>query len=208
MENEIWKDIYYTDLKTGETVDFRGKYQISNFGRVKSLERSVKNGNGNRRVNERILKKQLDKNGYEVIWLGEMRLFKVHRLVAYMFLQIDDNKKNQINHKDENKSNNHVDNLEWCDSKYNNNYGNHNIHVSKSVSKPVLGFKFEHNEDYFFLDCVWSSGGTKLENKTNRQFKHQGINYCTTGKRKTYKGYKFCNFDLVNYLNESEERSK
>lgn len=206
MENEIWKDIYYTDLKTGEVVDFRGKYQVSNFGRVKSLKRNVKCGNRNRTVKEKILKKSLNKYGYEkVSFLGNKYTYMVHRLVAYMFIPNDDIKKNQINHKDENKTNNHVSNLEWCDCKYNINYGNRNIRVSESISNPVLGFKFEHNEDYFFLDCMWGRGGTELENKSNRQFQHQGIAHCTTGRTKSYKGYQFCNFDLINYLNESED---
>lgn len=206
MENEVWKDIYYTDLITGEVVDYRGKYQVSNFGRIKSLKRSVKCGNGYRTIKEKILKKQLNTNGYEIVCLGrDKKMYRIHRLVAYMFIPNDDIKKNQINHKDENKTNNHIENLEWCNNEYNSNYGNHNRRVSESISKPVLGFKFEQNEDFFFLDCVWAIGGTELENKTNRQLTSKGISKCTTGRMKSYKGYQFCNFDLINYLNESEE---
>ena len=88
-------------------------YEISDLGRIKSL---ISNG--------LILKQSLDKDGYCVVTL-KRKQFKVHRLVAMTFIP-NPNNLPQVNHKDENKTNNTVDNLEWCDAKYNINYGNRN----------------------------------------------------------------------------------
>ncbi len=78
-------------------------YQISNFGRVKSLTFSK----------ERILKLQThSKKGYQVVTLKNITL-SVHRLVAIHFIANPENKP-EVNHKDKIRHNNHVDNLEWC----------------------------------------------------------------------------------------------
>ena len=122
--DEIWKDIYYVDIVTDEIIDYRGKYQISNFGRVKSL-------NYNRSRKEKELNYTKDKDGYLIVSLNR-RKFKVHRLVAYVFIANDKKEKWQINHKDEDVANNHINNLEWCSPKYNCNYGGHNKRVSES----------------------------------------------------------------------------
>ena len=76
--DEIWKDIYYVDIITDEIIDYRGKYQVSNFGRVKSL-------NYNRSGKEKELNYTKDKDGYLIVSLNR-RKFKVHRLVAYVFI--------------------------------------------------------------------------------------------------------------------------
>lgn len=113
---EIWKDIR----------GYEGLYQISNFGRVKSLERLAKSNNNNyRRVKENFLKKHEDKNGYIKVSLNKnnkSKQYAIHRLVAKAFIP-NPNNLPQINHKDENKQNNNLENLEWCTAKYNNSYG-------------------------------------------------------------------------------------
>ena len=130
-----WKDIYYYDFISNEEVDYRGLYKISNDGRIKSL-------NYRRTGKEKILKNKIDKDGYEFVCLsknGNNKYLKVHRLVAFLFLENNDKvNKTQINHKDENKSNNNVENLEWCTCKYNNDYGTHKERVIKgNIGKEV-----------------------------------------------------------------------
>ncbi len=119
MEQEIWKDI----------PGYEGLYQASNLGRIKSLPKR-KNGRcaGFYIMRERILKPQQSGYGYFFVRLATMNGGKinkeyVHRLVAVTFLPNFDNLP-QINHKDEDKGNNRVENLEWCDAKYNMNYNN------------------------------------------------------------------------------------
>lgn len=109
---EIWKDIK----------GYEGFYQISNLGNVRSLQRKAPSGKS---VKQIIRKQSIDKNGYCVVGLNKnktQKTYKVHRLVAIAFI---DNPKNlpEVNHKDEDKTNNNVSNLEWCDAKYNLTYG-------------------------------------------------------------------------------------
>ena len=99
---EIFKDIE----------GYEGLYQISNKGRVKSLERVTSSGCP---IKEKIRVNSTKKNGYEFIILykdGKGKNFYIHRLVALAFIPNIDNK-SQVNHIDENKSNNCVSNLEW-----------------------------------------------------------------------------------------------
>ena len=121
---EIWKDIK----------DYEGLYQVSNYGRVRSLDRY---DNVGRSRKGSIMTVTDNGKGYRAISLsknGARKTYKVHRLVAEAFIPNNDNLP-QINHKDENRYNNHVDNLEWCSSKYNNNYGNHKKNVGKASKK-------------------------------------------------------------------------
>lgn len=108
---------------------FEGLYKVSDMGEIKSLC-------AGRYKTEMIRKPVPDKDGYLTVNLKKNSKYycrKIHRLVAEAFI------KNpyglpQINHIDENKTNNSASNLEWCDSKYNNNYGKH----ASSSNKPVF----------------------------------------------------------------------
>lgn len=114
---EIWKDI----------VGYEGLYQVSNLGNVKRLKGYKGRGKGYI-VEEHLIQPSINSRGYQNVVLcknGKTKTFSMHRLVAIAFLDNSDNLP-QVNHKDENKLNNCVDNLEWCDSKYNNNYGTRN----------------------------------------------------------------------------------
>ena len=71
---EIWKDIFYVDNRNNEIIDYRGLYQVSNFGNVKNIKTN------------KILKPRKDKDGYLDVSLNK-RHFRVHRLVAYMFIE-------------------------------------------------------------------------------------------------------------------------
>ena len=129
---EEWRDIK----------GYEGYYQISNFGRVKSLPRDV---GRNRCKNEIIMKTSLDKDGYENLVLrknGKQRHFRVNRLVAEAFLE-NPNNYPQVNHKDEDKTNNNVNNLEWCSAKYNVNYGSRTEKASKKVICVTTGKIFK-----------------------------------------------------------------
>lgn len=108
---EEWKDI----------LGFEGLYQVSSFDRIKSLPKIGSGGH----LNCIILKPNTIKDGYLAVSLYKDKKKyskKVHQLVAIAFVP-NPNSYSQINHKDEDKTNNHVNNLEWCDSSYNNNYG-------------------------------------------------------------------------------------
>lgn len=122
--NEEWRPI----------AGYEGIYEVSNTGNVVSL-------NYNKKIGERRLRKQkLTKDGYLEIALckgNKMKHVMVHRLVAETFLP-NPSGLPQINHKDENKTNNRVDNLEWCDVKYNINYGSGIKRRSESVSIPII----------------------------------------------------------------------
>ena len=162
---EIWKD----------KKDYEGHYQVSNWGRVKSIKFGK----------ERILKLTKDKDGYFFVNLyknNKSKTFKVHRLVAEAFLPNTDNLP-LINHKDEDKSNNIVSNLEWCDRKYNCNYGTRNKRIGKSNtngkrSKPVLQYTLD--------------GKFVREWESYRECKRNGFNHvseCCRGKLKSCGGF-------------------
>jgi hypothetical protein len=104
MDDEIWRDI----------PGYENKYQISNFGRVKSLPRKTKT---NRVVSEKILKQEVHYKGYKAIrfYSSEKKgciKFFIHRLVAISFIP-NPEKKPIVNHKDGDKANNVIHNFEW-----------------------------------------------------------------------------------------------
>lgn len=107
---------------------YEGLYQVSNLGNVKSL------GNDKKRK-EKILIPSLNNKGYQKVNLcknGKDETRKVHRLVAEHFIPNPDNLP-QVNHRDEDKTNNCVNNLEWCDAAYNNKYGTRTAKTSKPI---------------------------------------------------------------------------
>lgn len=142
---EIWRDIYYYDYLHKKIVDYRGIYQVSNIGRVRSLDREVWNGHGYRIENGRIMTPQKRHHGYLVVPLGsngKQKIFKVHRLVAGTFIQ-NPLGLTEVNHKNEISNDNRVENLEWCDRQYNNTYGSvverrRKKNLNNSRSKPVI----------------------------------------------------------------------
>ena len=118
----IWKDI----------PEYEGIYQVSDTGLIKSLERYSIQG---KLIKEKYIMGGFDKDGYRLVLLcldGHKRTAKVHRLVAQAFLLMDGNRP-QINHKDGNRLNNHVSNLEWCDSKENH------VHAFNELNRKLSG---------------------------------------------------------------------
>lgn len=113
---ETWKNIK----------GYEGLYQVSDLGRVRSLDHYASNGVKDILYKGRILSQNLGTNGYLSVQLckdNKTVRKTVHRLVGETFIENPCNLP-MINHKDENKKNNCVNNLEWCDAKYNTNYGN------------------------------------------------------------------------------------
>ena len=170
---EIWRDIK----------DYEGLYQVSSYGRVRSL------GNGGTHKKSRILKSAKNTWGYLRVQLwknGKGKWCFVHRLVAEAFLQNPLNLP-QVNHKDENPSNNNESNLEFCDQKYNINYGNRNKKVSNKMtngklSKSVL--QFSKTGDFI---REWPSTRECERNG----FDNSAVGRCCNGKQKYHKGYKW-----------------
>ena len=119
---EVWKDV----------IGYEGIYEVNNLGIIRSVERLDNSGHKRK---SKILGLVADRDGYIKVHLclqGKARYHFVHRIVATAFID-NPERLPQINHKDENKANNKVENLEWCTAKYNINYGKRNILVSESL---------------------------------------------------------------------------
>lgn len=177
--NEIWKDIK----------EYEGLYQVSNYGRIKSLDKIDKLG---RKVAPRLLKTRFEGKDKNYIHCclnknGISKEYKVHRLVAEAFLNKQDFKcmpyedkntidlkKLHVNHKDENPSNNNVKNLEWCTDSYNKAY---------SYAKKINQYDLDGN----FIKQWDSIHEAQITLKINKS----GIIACCKGRSKTYKGYKW-----------------
>ena len=186
-EKEIWKDIE----------GYEGLYEVSNYGRVKSLGNGKSTNKNN--CKERILKPRKNRYGYLQVGLykeGKVKRPCIHRLVAEAFIPNTENLE-QVNHIDEDKTNNCVENLEWCTREYNNNYGTRirriaeantgNPKLSKALtnhpklSKPVIG-----------IDKV---SGLIVEFKSTYDAEritgthHSDISKCCKGKLKSCGGF-------------------
>jgi len=125
----------------------------------------------------------------------KVKHYSVHRLVAQAFL---DNPLNLplVNHKDEIKTNNYVDNLEYCTHQYNCLYGTKMSRISKALSKPVIGVNILTNEIISFDSATHAS---------KYDFSFSDIGACCNGKRKQHKGYKWY-YEKDYYKEDHNER--
>lgn len=182
---EQWKDIKgYEEL-----------YQVSNLGKIKSLPRIKQNGTGCYYTKEKILKPRKDKNGYHtvILWKDKKgKSFKIHRLVAMTFIE-NPNNYPEVNHKDENKKNNSVSNLEWCDRLYNMRYGTWHEERIKKTKKPVLQFDKQNN-----AIKLWSS---ITEAAKTLNIHKSCISGCCRGKHKTGGGFRWAYVEIKGGLN-------
>ena len=166
---EIWKDYK----------DYEGLYQASNLGRLRSLDRWVKSKSGSVRLCKgKILKLCTDKYGYLKVGLyknNKVKTYLVHRIIAETFLPNSDNLP-CVNHKDEDKTNNNVNNLEWCNSEYNNAYGTRTERCCKPVLQYTIDGKFVRE---------WPSA---MDAERNGGFSSECIYKCCKGKIKKHQG--------------------
>ena len=126
-------------------VGWEGSYEVSNHGRVRSVDRTIIGKDGIAQRHRGVLLAQTEINsGYLAVHLrepGVSRRLLVHRAVAEAFLRNPDNY-DYVNHKDENRKNNRVENLEWCTAIYNANYGHAKERLSKShINHPSFSKK-------------------------------------------------------------------
>lgn len=154
---------------------YEGLYEVSTWGRIRSI--------GTQKHSGRIMKLKQTRFGYIEVSLfkdKKYKTFKVHRLVAIAFIP---NPLNLpfINHRDEDKANNRVENLEWCTSKYNANFGTRNQRVVKKISKPVAQYTLDG-----ILVAVYPSA-REAAKQTGLLQGH--ITECCQGKLKKHGGF-------------------
>ncbi len=178
---EIWKDI----------AGYEGYYQVRNLGNIKSLDRDVEYPTFTRHFYGKVLKPHKKSNGYLELTLRRQKKHSqalVHRLVAIAFIPNPDNLP-CVNHKDENKENNCVENLEWCTQEYNNHYGeghkarcrNARNGSIKKLAKPVLQYSLEGE----LIAEYYSAMEAGRQNNCSQAC----ISNCCNGKQKTAYGY-------------------
>lgn len=195
---EIWCDIS----------GYKGLYQVSTLGRVRSLDRIIYDQGRHWSQNGKILKASSQKSGYLFVTLskaGKAKQYRVHRLVAQAFIP-NLNGWQQVNHKDEDVTNNKVENLEWCTAKYNLNYGNHNQKMAKTLKQPKYqkiaienGRKASTPVLKFTLDGKFlEKYSSQVEAAKNNNIRQGSVSNCCRGKAKQVKGY------IYKYLKEHE----
>lgn len=160
---------------------YEGLYQCSSEGRIKSLKYGK----------ERILKTGKDRGGYLFVVLckdKKTNICRVHRLVAEAFLDNPDNLP-EVNHKDENPSNNNVNNLEFCDRIYNNNYGTRKKRAASKLCKPTYQYTLDGE-----LIKEWKS---MMNIERELGYNSSFIGKCCNGKQEAAYGYKWSHNKLI-----------
>ena len=163
---EEWRDIK----------GYEGAYQVSSYGRIRSFK--------NNKV--KVLKAQHHYKGYLFVTLlknGISKKYKVHRLVAQAFIP-NPNNYPQVNHKDEVKDNNVVENLEWCTASYNNTYNNKAKKIGETHNKKVICL----NTGEIFDSVKDARNKYNIKGRSN-------ISECCKGKRKTAGGMRWAYYE-------------
>jgi hypothetical protein len=163
--SEIWKDIK----------GYEGLYKISNKGNVMSLRKTNGESNGMRKLS-------YSHKGYLIIVLskeGKPKTHRVHRLVATAFIPNPYNLP-EVNHIDENKTNNSAENLEWCTQIYNLKYGKRSEKISNILSHPVIATSIITGKKLYFKS---------LRATEKYGFTQSSISRCLKGLHKQHKGF-------------------
>lgn len=172
-KEEIWRYV----------VGLEGKYEVSNLGRVRSLPRYLKcKGAALRFHNGKILSPSKRGNYLFVVLAPSKKMYYVHRLVAMAFLP-NPNNYPMVNHKDENSSNNNVDNLEWCTCKYNNNYSHVGTKINLKRRKPIKAINIKTGDVKRFVS---------MADAARQGFDKKSIRLCIRGEKSKYKGCIWC----------------
>ena len=164
---EVWKDID----------GYEGLYQVSNFGNVRSLDY------GRTRQVKVLAPKRAGYGYYGVNLYDENHIpttHYIHRLVAQAFIANPDNLP-QVNHLDENKSNNTATNLKWCNSEENVNYGPRRRRAVENTIKPIAQMKDGK------VVRIWKSGA----DAGRSGFVPTHITRCCKGKEKSHYGHEW-----------------
>ena len=181
-EGEVWRDV----------VGYEGLYKVSDRGNIYSVERISLQGI---KIGGVTLKPAYNTGGYLKVVLyknGVRKTKSIHRIVAEAFIPNPESLP-QINHKDEIKDNNNVENLEWCTSKYNNNHGTRLKRSARTKSKKIRAINVETGEVLTF-----NSGVEAMEKgyfRGNVSSACRGIYKNASGELvgdgRTYKGYRW-----------------
>ena len=198
LEGEEWRDV----------VGWENLYKVSSFGRIATLSHTIdytSDYDGEiipkiYKVKQCVRKMYKDRAGYSVVTLRKgkyFKLLKVHRLVAMAFIP---NPKNlpQVNHKDEDKSNNTIENLEWCSDLYNNNYGTRNKRIRQKIAKAHKDGRLKGAAKASSKSVVAVSlddGSTiafeRMSYLHEYGFERHLVSKCCRNIRESYKGYKW-----------------
>lgn len=182
MQEEIWKDIK----------GYEGLYQISNFGRVKSLERLTKRNGRNYLIKEKLLSLHPDKDGYMLVNLNNLSKsypYKVHRLVCEAFIANPENKP-CVDHINTIKDDNRVENLRWCTHKEN---CNNPISHQKLVDASIPRYSKDNPNAKAVIQFTTSGKVVRKWDTMKDAADNLGINYtniskCCRGIRKQFNG--------------------
>lgn len=178
LPNEVWKNVE----------GYEKYYMVSNLGRVKSKDRYVINNKTPQFKPSKILRQRVDWIGYLDIMFcvnKSTKRFKVHRLVASSFVNNKDNKP-QVNHLNENKKDNRVENLQWCTSKENLEYNN----LRKRASKKRINGKLS-KKVFQYKDGVLVNEWVSISEAGRNGFQPYNISKCCNGLRNTHLGFEW-----------------
>lgn len=173
MKEEIWEPV----------VGYEGKYEVSDLGRVRSVDRHVFQQGKSVFYNGVIMTPSVNNSGYLTIRLSRNNKKKgllIHRIVAEAFLE-NPNGLPCVNHKDENKLNNNLQNLEWCTMSYNVNYGTATIRRARKMGNKIAQYNLKGN----LVATYYSSGDAER----NTGIAKSAIKDCANGKTSTSGGY-------------------